>query len=237
MKTAKYWEIELGGSEVDLKLITDLNNESFTISFDQNRYLLKFPAIPDEQSGDAFARGREMVISLNGLCRLRFPGFGNLSAEQVIRNENSDGSRGTTIMVKTAEIKIRTFPVTITAGGVTTKPIDVVNARLSTAISIPEVARVLRLRNTENLDWSQMYRVLEAVESDRDIVEAGWITKKQRNLFKHTANSVTASGDKARHGREVHDPPKSPMSEETAKTLLDKIIANWIDEKDSSKRS
>ncbi len=231
MVTVENWEIELEGSEADLALISDLNSDAVSIEIVDGRYFMKFKPQPDEQPIDAFVRSQKYVESLNAICRLRFPGYGDLSVSRDLRNQNRDGSSGITIVVKPAKIAVRTFPATITAEGKTHKPIDLVNDYVDVAVQDPTVSLALRLRNSNEFDWVQMYRVLEIINSDRNITDAGWVSNSQWRLFKHTANSTAAIGDKARHGHSPQVPPANPMTEEEAVCMTDTILKCWLDEK------
>lgn len=46
--------------------------------------------------------------------------------------------------------------------------------------------------------------------------------------FKHSANSVTVAGDHARHGRELEQPPKKPMTPEEAIAYLNYVAQAWL---------
>jgi len=85
------------------------------------------------------------------------------------------------------------------------------------------VARVLRLVAKDSDDWVGLYRVLEAVADDvggwKSLANRGWATKTTLDRFKTTACSPSASGDSARHGKEVGAPPRSPMKLEDARDL------------------
>src|SRR5882672_2358453 len=77
-----------------------------------------------------------------------------------------------------------------------------------------DAEHVLRILGGD-LDWVSMYKVVEIVKKrcggGAGIAKAGWATKKEVNLFTHTANSVGALGDRARHGVETTQPPVAPM--------------------------
>jgi hypothetical protein len=45
---------------------------------------------------------------------------------------------------------------------------------------------------------------------------------------KHSANSVKAAGDQARHGVEEKAPPVDPMTITEAKSLVDILLARWL---------
>jgi hypothetical protein len=111
------------------------------------------------------------------------------------------------------------------------RPADPIVPLVKKALSDPNVAKVLRLRDSANLSWVELYRVFEVVEGSiapASIDSRGWATKSELRLFKHTANSVAAAGDEARHGSEATQPPKDPMSIDEARALIDRIIRSWL---------
>jgi len=98
------------------------------------------------------------------------------------------------------------------------------------------VAKVLRLYSPSELNWVNLYRILEVIEGDvgglDKIVESGLTTGNKIELFKHTANSVGAIGDDARHGKEKTQPPPNPMSISKAKSLIKDISLKWLRSKE-----
>jgi hypothetical protein len=46
--------------------------------------------------------------------------------------------------------------------------------------------------------------------------------------FDRTANSVAATGDKARHGVERTDPPSKQISLSHAREMIDRILIAWL---------
>jgi hypothetical protein len=80
-----------------------------------------------------------------------------------------------------------------------------------------------------------LYRILEVVLGDVGGQDAlatkGWTSLANIKSFKHTANSVGASGDMARHGTEQAQPPKQPMLLGEAKARVLFIVQAWLQEK------
>ena len=105
------------------------------------------------------------------------------------------------------------------------------NKLISLASSDFHVAKVLRLLDNE-LDWRNLYVICEVVleNVNKDKLNS-WGVKRELELFKHTANSVCATGDECRHGRETTSPPKLPMDIYQAKQFIFNIIDYWIKEK------
>jgi hypothetical protein len=94
----------------------------------------------------------------------------------------------------------------------------------------PVIAKALRLRNSDDLDWVDLYRLYEVIKSDvgRLIHQLGWARHDELQRFSHTANSVAATGDKGRHGVERSRPPSKPVSLSDARELIDRILLAWL---------
>ena len=94
------------------------------------------------------------------------------------------------------------------------------------------VEKVLRLIAKDSNSWVGIYRIFEVIENDIGaLTKYDWVTKTNIKRFTHSANSVTVSGDEARHGKETNEPPKNPMSISEAKAFISQIIHSWLNEK------
>jgi hypothetical protein len=104
------------------------------------------------------------------------------------------------------------------------------------AESNPAVGRALHLvdlmlEGDEQIDWVAAYSALEAIESDLrdrgiDGLACGWWTRREREDFRATANSVEALGVAARHG--AGGVPQPRMSPKAASWYVRRVTAHWI---------
>lgn len=87
----------------------------------------------------------------------------------------------------------------------------------------------------DHKSWVGMYRIHEVIEADvgseRALIKRDWGSEKDLKRFKHSANSVAVAGDSARHGREVEQPPKHPMSVDEAAAYLNYVLQSWLSSK------
>jgi hypothetical protein len=60
------------------------------------------------------------------------------------------------------------------------------------------------------------------------VVSNGWSSRSQIEKFKRTANSASAAGDDARHGKKEGVPPPSPMSLSDAESLIEGMLRRWL---------
>lgn len=104
------------------------------------------------------------------------------------------------------------------------------------ALSDPEVAKAMRLfASPTHTTWVDMYRIYEVIEASvggqHKLERSKWCDKNAIRLFKQTANSVSATGDDSRHGKEHTDPPKIPMSRNEGMAFLNYILQSWLSSK------
>jgi hypothetical protein len=78
--------------------------------------------------------------------------------------------------------------------------------------------------------WWLPYRVVEDIEMHlgTSVAKAGYCTRKERERFRHSANSAKASGLGARHAVGKQDPPKNPMSLDQATTLVKGLLESAL---------
>lgn len=75
-----------------------------------------------------------------------------------------------------------------------------------------------------------MYVVVEKIDHDTNGKShlLGGPSRKQLDLFNHTANSYAAIGDDARHGHTRTQPPEIPMTLVDAQSLVRELVTRWI---------
>jgi hypothetical protein len=112
------------------------------------------------------------------------------------------------------------------------RPSDPVPVLLARALADPVAARALRLRDVPHMAWTDLYRLYEVVEAaaggEDALVKSGWVTRSNLRRFRHSANSVTAAGDQARHGVEPTQPPADAMTLSEARSVIDAILTRWL---------
>jgi len=91
---------------------------------------------------------------------------------------------------------------------------------------------ILKVIYVYNLDWVNLYRILELIESSGiNLIDAGWISKSDYRNFKHTANCPEITKLESRHGKGNQEPPKKPMSIFSARYLIIQLVMKYIFEK------
>jgi hypothetical protein len=101
---------------------------------------------------------------------------------------------------------------------------------LAAAMNDPQAERALRIFGRDDIDYRDLYHVLEIAEAaiGSRIYSSGTVAAAEVRRFKHTANSVHALGDEARHGHEATQPPSQPMSFAEARVLVGRVLHVWF---------
>lgn len=218
------WTVQLGGDAAVLRWMADTLDDP-SISIEQilgstDNWQLKsaaFAAFTDEQ--DVFNAGSAILTRISGMAALYGLNPSDVIVSAVMAS-NSDGSGLGSALLP--------FHFDVLPG--TTQKYQV--SDLPTNDSNVEVA--LRVLAQRRLTWSELYKLLEIVQADQGSdypIREGVTTKVQLRNFKHTANSMAAIGDDARHGPTSQQPPSSPMTIDDARDLLRDILKHWFGEK------
>jgi hypothetical protein len=148
-----------------------------------------------------------------------------------------EGKRNIFVQLEPAVIRIVPGVVTMTVtrrdGTTETRgPLQPAPEWLTKALADPAVARALRLRDDNGLGWVDLYRLFEVIAAGvggaSAMVDDGWCSHSQIRRFKHTANSVAAAGDEARHGVEQGTPPAHPMTLSEGRGFIDGLLRQWL---------
>jgi len=101
---------------------------------------------------------------------------------------------------------------------------------VSTALKNKKMQSVLALFHSSNLNWDNLYRILEIVKTEFGSGEG--ISRKQFKRFTQTNSSFAALGYKSRHPGKDYKKPKIPMKFEDARDLIRKLLSQWLDDKE-----
>lgn len=237
------WCVEVTGDRADLNILAEsMSDSSTSITLEEDKFILRSNAFDDlEKARDVAGKAKDILSTLSGAVRLKLGGHTSMAIGGIYRQRDS-GGRDYFLMAEPGQIKLRVFPptITVTSGDGTkeiNRPADQVDRLLKLASNDDRVAKALRLRDDDDPGWVELYRIYEVVDSDvgrSKIVANGWASTSDISLFKHTANSVTAAGDGARHGKETNTPPSNPMTLSRAKKLIDAVLEAWLADKIST---
>lgn len=231
------WLVKLEGYEFDLaELSRQLTSPELSLSKEDDAYWLRsacFVALTEVSH--VLTEAEKQLKHINGAARVFKANYEPVKLGSV-RRQNDNGTRDHFVFL-TASIKARSdLSATVTVSGGTPQPVQAaskdINAATTQANQDEVVQRALRIYGSREHDWVNLYRVFEIVQEEvGNITARGWATKGEIDSFKHTANSVGAVGDEARHGVQHTQPPKSPMDLEEAQSLIRTVMRSWLNSK------
>jgi hypothetical protein len=230
------WHLRLAGNMAELdRLVSELNEPALAVRRDVRGFYMTSTVFgTDDKVNPTEASVGALIAKLNGVVHVL---FGSDAAITVASLEfaRDDGTR---IAVGFMEPIVAGSEIVVGRGvalrdGVPVPPSRSRAARLIEATENNDDAEhVLRILGGD-LDWVSMYKVVEIVKKhcggEAGIANAGWATKKEVNLFTHTANSVGSLGDRARHGVETTQPPIAPMLKHDAVALIRRLAQRWLE--------
>ncbi len=233
------WEVLLTGPSSILDELTRAfrADPQCTIAKIDGGYALRSDAFNDfTDAADVRAEATRIVEALSGIARVLLQGTDRLAISSVVQIE-SGGRRNIFVAVTGAELRMTAGLVGVQMihqdGTVAEwRPSDPAPKWLKTALANPSAARALRLRDTDVASWPDLYRLFEVIAAGAggtgSLAKYGWASQKQMKRFKHTADSVAAAGDQARHGVERTAPPPEPMTIAEARSFVDMLLARWL---------
>ena len=247
------WVITLSASKVDAERLAAASIEGLSAhTTEPGEVLLEFHDSYDDESTSETRQAVKKDIDLrvrhvNGFGKLRWGrGFEGVEVTAV-RSFDSTGAETQHVFPGPAyaHMQAREFADMVQRLGHARPPLptslEVIEALDAAAVteladSNPVVGRVLHLvelmlEGDARIDWGAAYSALEAVEHDLhdrgvDGRALGWWTRREREDFKPTANSVEALGVAARHG--VGGAPEPRMSYGDASWYVRRVTAHWL---------
>jgi hypothetical protein len=231
------WEVSIVGDARDLRQLShSFQGDGTEVAETPTGWVLRakeLDGLPDYSK--VRQRATEILRAISGAARLLLGSETALRAGALIEHRD-DGTTNTVLSVDSAVVRVRGSLVSLIvtrADGTVEQhhPAEPAPAWVRLAAVDELVARALRLRDQGALEWVDLYRLFEVMESDTSVsemVHQGWTTERAVDLFKRTANSQRAIGDKARHGKDRHAPPATPMSLGAARSLIDGVLKHWL---------
>jgi hypothetical protein len=232
------WEVVLRGPEPILEELRQAFQENEnTIVRSNDGFVLRSSRFMNlMNAADVRREATPIVEALSGMSRMLLQSEAPLGIASLIEIR-PDGTRNIFVELEAAVLRITAGLVSVQVARLDgsieeRRPSDPAATWLSKALSTPEAARALRLRDKSPLFWTDLYRLFEVIAQGAGgtnaIVTAGWASRTQLRRFKHSADSVRAAGDQARHGVERTMPPADAMTISEARSLVDILLARWL---------
>lgn len=240
------WQVPVQGWSSDLEhLARHFASTPYRVSKDERDggFLYESDSFAACQTSEEVLKlANDELCVLSGVLKMMRDSPEPLRAGAVYRR-NAAGGRDIFVHIQeTLQLRAELGEVTVTVtdadGNVITRPAPppstVTIAQLAATDS--SVAKAMRLLAApDHKSWVGMYRIHEVIEADvgseNALKKRGWGSAQDLKRFKHSANSVTIAGDSARHGKEVEQPPKHPMSVDEAAAYLNYVLQSWLSSK------
>jgi hypothetical protein len=232
------WEVVLRGPGPILEELahTFHENENMIVRSKDGFVLRSTRFVNLTNAADVRLKATPIVEALSGISRMLLQSEASLGIAS-LAEVRPDGSRNIFIELEPAVLRITAGLVSVQVSHLDgsieeRRPSDPAPKWLTKALATPEAARALGLRDKGPLLWTDLYRLFEVIVEGAGgsaaIVTAGWASRTQLRRFMHSANSVSAAGDQARHGVEPTTPPADAMTIAEARSLVDILLARWL---------
>lgn len=229
------WEADIAGDRLILEQLARVfTGPQLAIVYDNERFLLRAESLDGiEGAADAKMQADSLAKQLQGAATPVLGPTGDLAIGALYR-VGDDGSRHVYVFPETAIVEVRGHAPTVVisrSDGTIERhdPADPARNWMQLAQDDTRASKALRLLAQGNLSWVELYRLIEVVQSavGKDVIDE-CVGRSELRRFKHTANSVSAAGDHARHGSENTSPPEDPMSLADARELIRAVLACWL---------
>lgn len=221
------WEVRVAGDPRALRFACDaLIDRPIHLVREDDRYIL---ASDDwnqiAEIAEVRSRSSEFLAMLSGALTLKFEYSPCLEVAQVILRK-PDGKPHYFLEIQDSvhghtSDTVRMDPEEISPEQEFLATLEVAGAR-------EEALKLLRLVSQPDLKWVELYRISDVVVAAGGTRLLSETAKGELNRFRHTANSVGAVGDEARHGHERTQPPGHPMTLAEARTFVLTWARDWI---------
>jgi hypothetical protein len=233
------WLVQLSGAKFELEDFPKwFTTRDLQVVERSDGYYLRSDLLEAIQDADQVrASAQELLECLLGAAKLYRPSLGPVGLDSVVREEE-DGRRHVYVYLSGAiRVRSKVSVAKLTVNGKEeTRQIPRPALWAAIAKDDEKIRQALRLWVKGSENWADLYKVLEVIQSDVGgaIYTNERASKRKVTRFTHTADSVEALGDQARHAKKVGSPPRKPMTIQEAKQLIKGLLEKWIDSKISS---
>jgi hypothetical protein len=230
------WTIQLTGHPFDLEdqRHWTLGNPIHVAKADAERYDLVLPiAVVGENHEQVQTHAQKVLVALNGMGVLFEPAYGGVQLTNVMHTIDETGARrDAVVQVSGATMRIRGGRPTVLISGqpIADPTMGAAAAIMAASERATAVHDALLLLGRLAPTWSELFVAYELVKANvgGSIHDLGWASKAEVRIFKRTANSYTALGPQARHGKDEEPPPVSPMTHDQAHELVRRVVRSWV---------
>lgn len=229
------WWARLEGEKLDLEALAGVLGHRSRVQVRQfdGRYYMKMVEFDQlDESGDVETRAGEILRIVNGAARVQYGDSREVRVDAAARVQPNGQIQHFVHASAALHLRAR-VSATLTVNGesaAAAREPTIAERAVETALNDPQAERALRIFGRDDVDYRDLYHVFEIAEAaiGSGIYSDGTVTAVEVRRFKHTANSVHALGDQARHGREATQPPSQPTSFAEAQALVGQVLRAWF---------
>jgi hypothetical protein len=229
------WWARLDGETFDLEAVAGTLGDTSPVQVRQfdGRYYLRMAEFDQiNESGDVETRAAEVLRVVNGAARVQYGDNREVRVDAVASVQPNGQIQNFIHMSATIHARARVSTM-LTVNGESAPPAresTITERAMETALNDPQAERALRIFGRDDVDYRDLYHVFEIADAaiGDAIYSDGTVTTADIRRFKHTANSVHALGDQARHGHEMTRPPPNPTSFAEAQALVGRVLRVWF---------
>jgi hypothetical protein len=229
------WWARLEGESFDLVALHEALGDSGGVLVRRydGRYYLRMAEFDEIAQSDAIeTRAAKVLRVANGAARVQHANHREVRVDAVASVQPDGEIRN--FIHKHGSVHARArVSASVTVNG-EERPVvrtpSITKQAIEAALHDAAAERALRIFGRNDADFRDLYHVLEIAEAaDGDgIYSDDTVTRAEVRRFKHTANSVHALGDQARHGHETTQPPPQPTSIGEAQALVGRVLRAWL---------
>jgi hypothetical protein len=226
------WKVQLEGQENGLEQLSESFDEDPRIFEEDGEYYLWSPQFEQlDESSEVKDVSENIVRTVRHLGELDSVRVEDLETACVVEIQE-DGSERKIVHLSAAVAATTAVSARVSIDGEELSPrAESTYKYTQLALKDDEVQKLIELRDNGDR-WANLYRIYEYIQAhievEDNIVEQGWWSESEKDLFKQTANSPEAIGYEARHGDSRVPAPSDPMDHAEAKSLIDSLINDWL---------
>jgi hypothetical protein len=230
------WWARLSGEQLDLQVLAEsVRIPGLDVKKLDDHYYLgaeELQGASSEQTGDVRQRAEEILRVLNGSARVSWGSSREVHVDAVAR-VHGDGRIENFVLLSAAIESRSRVTASLTLAGQqqpVAPPSSLIDQLAAKGLADADAERALRIIGRDDVDYRDLYYVFEIAEEaiGGRMFDDGTVTQAEVSRFTRTAQSPTALGDTARHGRERAQPPNKPMPPEEALDLVRRVLRVWL---------
>ncbi len=227
-------QVGLKGHSFDLQDLADAfgSGDPQIVQEDGDYFLVasEFASFGDDHVG-LLNRAREILAQMDGAVLLINGQHRPVEVTGSIRDQG--GRHHAVIAADSIEGRSRVSAVLISVGDTAQRPsVSPARTAVDAASTSKSASAILRLLGQRQLDWVNLYRILDYVAHEcggkKAMVSAGLATDDEIDRFGAAANRIEISGDEARHGPMKGAPPTRTMALEEGRAFIRRLVNDWL---------